>query len=288
MRISRPSGTTQLLADLRMRSARFARAQQEAVSGLRILTPSDDPVGSATLARIESRVAEIEQFRRNGVSARVSLEAESGALHAAREVVLQARELARGATGLAPGDPLRAQIVQQVQLLRQELVSLGNTRMGDDFLFGGTASTAPPFLADGTYQGNLGTREAEVDDGTRVVVRRNGQPGFGAAIQALVDIETQVTSGDGTAINTAATAADQAARGLLGLESDAGSRIATVERAANRIATEQSTLLTRRDAIRSVDPAEAAVRLRTEQQALEQAYAVTARALELNLLDFLR
>ena len=55
----------------------------------------------------------------------------------------------QGATGTL-SSANRQQIVQNLQGIQSQLVQLANTAVGGNYLFGGTASTAPPYTLDPT------------------------------------------------------------------------------------------------------------------------------------------
>lgn len=56
----------------------------------------------------------------------------------------------------------RQAIAKDLRAIRDHFMSLANTSVGNQFLFGGTATTSKPFNPDGSYNGNSGILEALV------------------------------------------------------------------------------------------------------------------------------
>ena len=56
----------------------------------------------------------------------------------------------------------RQAIAKDLKAIRDHFMSLANTSVGNQFLFGGTATTSKPFNPDGSYNGNSGILEALV------------------------------------------------------------------------------------------------------------------------------
>src|SRR5262245_16787411 len=85
----------------------LARAQEEAATGRRILTVSDDPVDASQVMRLDAHLRDIEQFRRNAAAANTRLSTEDVVIKTARELLEQARDLALSGATTSPSDPLR-------------------------------------------------------------------------------------------------------------------------------------------------------------------------------------
>ena len=108
------------------------------------------------------------QFRSNGPEATTRLGTEDAVLDSAHKLLEQARGLAISVSGRAPADPERQAMVGAIEKLRQELVSYGNTHLGNEYIFGGAYTTTPPFQADGTYLGDDTVHQVEVDRGVLI------------------------------------------------------------------------------------------------------------------------
>jgi flagellar hook-associated protein 3 FlgL len=268
--------------------ATMARAQAEVATGRRIRTVSDDPADAAEVMRLDSLARENDQLVRNGASATTRLSVEDAVLTSAGGLMSQLRQLTVTAAATGPGDPALVDLLREVRLLRDQLVDLGNTRVGTDHLFGGGQSLTPPFLADGTYVGDSSPRRAEIGRGVTIATSHTGDALFQDAFAAIAAIEAALVANNPGAIGAILPQVDAARTGMLEAQAEVGSWLGSVREAGTRLARESALLLDRRDALRDVDPATASVRLVAAQTALERAYAAVGRVLETDFLQYLR
>jgi flagellar hook-associated protein 3 FlgL len=288
MRIS-----TRMLQDSALRSIRgnqetLARLTEQAATGRRIRTVSDDPGAATQIMRSEAEVRDFEQFRRNGIEASTRMGTEDVVLTSARDLLKQASGLAVGVAGREPTDPERQAMAAAVEQLRQELVAYGNTRVGNEYIFGGASSTAPPFQADGTYVGDDVVRQVEIDRGVFIPTNHGGDSVFSSALQGLADLAQELRTGTQASINTAMNDLQTAGNQIVLAQSETGTRLQQISATTNSLALRTANLLDQRDALRDVDPAEASVKVILAQSALERAYAAISKVMSTNLLDYLR
>jgi flagellar hook-associated protein 3 FlgL len=288
MRIS-----TRMLQESALRSIRgnqetLARMQEQATTGRRVRTVSDDPGAATQIMRAEAEVRDFEQFRRNGIEASTRMGTEDVVLTSARGLLKQANGLAIGVAGSDPADPQRQAMAAAVGQLREELVAYGNTRVGNEYIFGGASSTLPPFQPDGTYVGDSVVREIEIDRGVFLPTNHAGDTVFSNALQGLADLEQELRTGTQASINAAMNSLQTAGDQLVMAQSETGTRLQQITATTTRLAQRTANLLDQRDALRDVDPAEASVKVIMAQSALERAYAAISKVMSTNLLDYLR
>ena len=163
-----------------------------------------------------------DQYLQNIDTLTSQLQTADTALGSAVTAVTQAITLGvQGSTGTL-SSANRQQIVQNLQGIQSQLVQLANTAVGGNYLFGGTASTAPPYTLDPTnpsgvvYNGNSGTNTVQVADGLNL---QTNMPGnqlfqnsagdiFGSLQQLITALQTGTASDAGTATNQLRTAFD--------------------------------------------------------------------------------
>ena len=285
--------STRMFQDSALRATRsnletLARLQDQAATGRRIRTVSDDPTAATQIMRMESEIRDFTQFQSNGTDATTRLSTEDAVLTHARDVLEQARSMAISVAGMDPADPERQAMVGAIAQLRQELVTDGNTRIGGEYIFGGAYTTTPPFQADGTYLGDDAVRQIEIDRGVLIPTSHSGNQLFSSAMQGLTDLQAQLSSGSQTSINTAVSNLQTAEGQMLLAQSETGTRLQQVSATSADLALRTASLLDQRDGLRDVDPAEVSIQLVTAQSALERAYAAIGKVLSTNLLDYLR
>jgi flagellar hook-associated protein 3 FlgL len=238
--------------------------------------------------RMTSQIGDIDQYRRNGTFATTKLSTEDVAISSLRDAISKAKQLALSNTSSDPNDPIRLAALNEAKSLKDQMVALGNTQVGDQYIFGGDYSTAPPFQSNGAYVGNLSPQQVEISSGVTISVNHAGQPLFTDALSAIDNLITQLGSGTPDQINAAATTLSSAGDTALGLQAEVGSRLQDIQTASTNLAAQSSSLMDRRDSLSTVDQATAIVDLQNEQTALERAYAVVGRVMQSSLTDYLK
>jgi len=95
--------------------------QRQISSGRRILSPSDDPIGSSRSLELREAISRIEQFNRNGTIAGNRLAQEETALGSINNVLQRVRELALQANNATQSDESRGLIAVE---LREQLARM--------------------------------------------------------------------------------------------------------------------------------------------------------------------
>jgi flagellar hook-associated protein 3 FlgL len=138
---------------------RLATTQAQMAESKQILSPSDAPDQAAAIQRLKGEVQRQDSHKRTLDVAMRRYTAEETALTAANDIITRMKELGIQAANdtLAPDD--RKGVGVELKALRNQLLSLGNTR--DDsgnYLFSGTRVKTPAFSEDASgqviYQGD--------------------------------------------------------------------------------------------------------------------------------------
>ena len=172
MRVSTNGLQQQAINTILAQQQRLAALQLQVGSGQRIVEPSDDPVGAQRIMELDSSLARIEQYQQNADLAQSRLQIEENALGAASDVLQRARELVIQGANATQTPETRNLIAQELQQLRDELLTIANTRNGQgEYLFGGYRSDTRPFTAnDGRvqYNGDQGQRLLQISASQRI------------------------------------------------------------------------------------------------------------------------
>lgn len=288
MRITNQMMWMDSLRNLRANLAMLSRAQTEATTGRKIQAVSDDPAGAAEIMNLNALLADIDQYRSNGQSATTRLSTENITLKSAHDLLDQASALALSTQSAAVGDPTRQTAIDQIQKIKDQLVALGNTQVGDVFIFGGGLSSSPPFQADGTYVGDSQVQRVQLEKGVQMDVNHTGDAVFSPVFQALDALTTQLQTGTSSAVAAAAANLSAAQQQVLAFQSDAGARIQTIQGTTDQLGQRSQVMLDRRSALSDADPTASVLQVTNAQNALERAYAVVGRVLSTSLLDYLK
>jgi flagellar hook-associated protein 3 FlgL len=288
MRVTNYMTQQRSLEAIRSNQEMLARAQEELSTGRRVNTLSDDPATARRLMHIDGMVRDLEQFRRNGVSATTRLSAEDNVLTSFNDVLSTAKGLTVSAATANPTDPERQVALATAIQLRNQIVALGNTKVGGEYILAGGNTTIEPFPPSGIYQGDSTARSVEIDDGAVIPVNHTGDQFIAPAIQAIDGLITALTTGTASDIQASVGALNAAQQQGSVAQAEVGSRMSVIKDTGEALGRKTGELLIRRDSEANADPAESAVRVISAQSQLERAYAAVAKVMQTSLMDFLR
>jgi len=184
--------------------------QRQISSGRRILSPSDDPIGSARSIELREAISRLEQFDRNATIVSTRLSTEESALSSVNNVLQRVRELALQANNATQSDETRSLIAIEVREHLENLVQLANQQDGNgSYLFSGNLEDTQPVGRMGstfTYNGDQGQRFIQIGEGRQVADSDSGSSVF-----------FQIRNGNGTFSTT--PAAGNTGTGVVGASS---------------------------------------------------------------------
>jgi flagellar hook-associated protein 3 FlgL len=135
------------ISNLQKRQTELSDAQQRLTSGLRVLRASDDPTAAARAERARALVQRSESTQRAVDASRNSMTLTESALADAGELIQQARELVVAAGNASYSDAERADVANQIDAIRKQLLSVANRSDGSGgYVFSGQGAGRPPFL----------------------------------------------------------------------------------------------------------------------------------------------
>jgi len=169
------------LVDIHRSLGKFVSLQQQVATGRRVNRPSDDPAAALRIIPLQNDLRGLQQMSDNVALSRETLNTGAASLEDASSLVQRVRELTMQAVNGSVDQGDRHSIGEEMDQLLQQLVSIGNSRRGDRYLFGGTESGSAPFeLIDddgGTrvlYHGNHDRLEVEVAPGVTTALNLAG------------------------------------------------------------------------------------------------------------------
>lgn len=147
------------------------RIQEQISSGQKILVPSDDPIASTRIQKLQDELTQNEQFQNNIRSIQLQLQAQETHIDAAEKILMRARDLTvqAGSGALTHAD--RQAIAKEIQSIRDQMLSVANARDGGgNFVFAGYQTNKAPYVeqADGRveYVGDEGERNLTISSTT--------------------------------------------------------------------------------------------------------------------------
>ena len=174
MRVTHKSITYKAIVNMQ-RSLRQVEGKTDEIStGRKISLPSDDPSQATRALKYQRKIAQSQQYSRNMDTVVDRLNQTESALGEINASVVQIKEIS-----LALKDPSITteeanNAFEQLSQLKEQLVKLGNTKIGDQYVFGGSITTTRPFENTDSgifYRGN--TSEITVEMGDNISIATN-------------------------------------------------------------------------------------------------------------------
>jgi flagellar hook-associated protein 3 FlgL len=271
-------------------------ARQQISSGLRILQPSDDALGTQLAIGEHATLAGLDAYRRSSDSAAARLAATDTVMTSIVDKITSAIVAGTSARGSEVKPEARAAIVQQLQGLRDSLVSDFNSQFNGSSLFAGTETGNTAFANVGgvwTYQGDASTAQIQVEQGRLVSVTFDGQAiaqGSDAdnLFTVIDDLVTAIQAGDSTAMGNGIDGLERAFDRAVQAQGRLGADERSVDETIVRLTALRATTEKRRSALEDADLAEAATRMNRADTAYRAALSAVSTAERQSLLDYLQ
>lgn len=298
MRVSTNTVSDQILHQVQALGGRQAKLQNQVSTGQKIFEAEDNPAAIGRVLNLESEQRQIGQFSRNITRSLSISEASFAGLQTVKKVSDRATELAVLGSAVNGASASAAYASEVDQLIEQSLQAV-NLRLGNDYLFAGTAVEAAPFTATRNASGRItSVAYAGNSDRPAIPVSENSSltPGVsGTTNLGLRDfINNLVGLRDALLANAPGSVATIQTR-LLGNEDDLVSAIAEQGGVQARIEAAKSQHVARALTLENLvsvetdaDLPSTLVRLNRATNAYEAALQSGAKIMQISLLDYLR
>ena len=298
MRVATYSNSEDIIAQIQKLSLRQSRLQSQAATGQRIFQPEDDPAAVGRVLGLNSESGQISQFQSSAARALDVSQASYGGLQAIKNISDRAGELAVLGAGAQSPDAYKA-YSQEVNQLIEQTVQLGNTKFGNDYLFAGTAVTAPAFtttrnaageVTAAAFAGDTGQTAIQLSSTARIAPGTTNATNLGMRdfMNNLVALRDGLNVGTSAAITAVQPSLDNSENLLVDALSEHGA-------VQLRIEVNQKQLQTRSDQIDRLVSKEAdadlpstVVKLSQTSTAYEAALSSATKILQLSILDYLK
>lgn len=155
MRIADKMQYNQVNQNLTKNRAEMSDLQNQAATQKRINKPSDDPLASARVLAARTEEHGNQQYIKNINNAKSYLEFTDQSLSELTEILMRAKELAVSQANDASGnEQSRVVTASEVEQIFNQSIQIGNRKLGERFIFGGTKTQTSPFNQAGEYFGN--------------------------------------------------------------------------------------------------------------------------------------
>lgn len=304
MRITNNTLTGNYLRNLSRNLKQMQKYQNQLSSGKEVSRPSDNPMLVARVMQLDSNVRMNEQYEKNINDALGWTDTADGALNVVTSTLQRARELiVYGANGtLSETD--RAAIKDEVDTLQGQLLQTLNTNYDGRYMFGGMATTEPPFEIDGnnvlTYRGDtehVGLNR-EIAKGVTITIPANGKHiteaagtsgGNGDIGSLFKNISEALESGDTESLSKdLLNDIDQHLDNTIRFRSKMGAVYTRLEFAKERNAAENLSMTELLSKSEDIDLAEKMMEFSTMRTVYQASLQTGAQILQPSLLDYIR
>lgn len=168
MRISTAQVFSRSAENINSANSSLIKTQQQLSTGKRILQPSDDPVATAQIVKLNKEIDTTNKYQDNISISRRRISLEEITLEQINNSMDRVRELAIQANSAALSDTDRSMIGTTLQGIEEELVALMNTKDTEgEYLFSGYKGFTEAYSYDGAtdsyvYNGDEGQRFIQV------------------------------------------------------------------------------------------------------------------------------
>jgi len=289
MRITNSMMTATVKRNLFRQAEQLARKQETMASGKRINRPSDDPLGFGKVLDYRKTLASLDQYDRNIQNAKNRIEFLETTLEGVEDLIVDAKNWSVNQSGSDTMD--REAAITSVQNIRDQLVQLGNSKMGNVYVFSGFQSLTPPFDASGAYNGDNGYFSVMTADNMEMQVEADGsrvfqgtEDVFDALDQLLLGLQTD----DVTLIRNQIDRFDLAKDQVQMVRAESGAKYQQLELVEQQTAKLKLTFEEMMDGAEKANVEETIIDFNNQELAYELSLNAAAKIIQPTLMNFLK
>lgn len=318
MRITNSMMLNSMMRNMGKNLSRMSKTEQMLATGKKFMVPSDDPIGVSRSLRLNTDVANVEQYKRNAEDAlswmgttEMALENIGDILHRAKELTLQ---------GVSETNSIdeREAIATEIEQLRKQLINIGNTTYAGSHIFAGYKTNAPVFnVTTGQYIPVTPIQSTEVIEfnlgiSDRIGVNMPAQRIFGRYVnpadldnavngtapvangeesqllEVFDALTTDLRANNTNNIEAALGRLDKHFNNINALRAEVGVKTNRIELTINRIDDDTLNLKDLLSKNEDADMAEVIMNLKMQENVYKASLSGGARIIQPTLIDFLR
>lgn len=311
MRITNQYLAASIIRSIQLNQSNIARSQEQLATNSRLLRPSDDPNVMGQFFSIKTSLSYMKQYNRNIDDGLSYLNMNDTAMGTLGDLLAKASEYAVQAANDTYDPEDRAAIAEQIDKMIDQVVDLGNSSVGDKYIYAGTKNDSPPFKRVGDviiYSGDTNEirREVLADTNYRIDAPGIGvppdEPGvFGTAadngdgtytvgdgvFKVLFDLRDSLSNDDAAGIQNGIDALKQATDSVLQYRVQVGARTSHFKALQNQLADQEIRLTENLNNIEGADIERLSIEYAQQLLSYQASLAAGAKILQVNLLNFL-
>ncbi|WP_315907146.1 flagellar hook-associated protein FlgL [Priestia koreensis] len=286
MRITQGMLSTNMLRNLSTSYERMGKYQDQLSTGKKINRPSEDPVIAMKGISYRRDLSQTEQYKANFSEAYNWIENSDAALDKATQAMQRIRELVVQASNDTYDTSQRGSIATEIDQLKEHLITIANTQVGDKYIFNGTKTLDAPIGADDKPNSTSGTEvQIELSKGIYMPVSIKTDAVF--TLEKL-SADLKDSTKTNTDINKYLGALDTHINSMLNTRAELGARQNRIEMMEDRV-DEQEVIAQRIVSDNEDADIERVITdLKTQESVHRAALGVGSRIIQPTLMDFLR
>lgn len=299
MRVTQSMLSNNMLRNLSNSYNKLGKLQEQVYTGKKVNRPSDDPVTVMKGMGYRMEVDKVAQFKRNMGEVHNWLDNTDDALDKVGSALKRANELVVNGSTDTMTKPDREKLRGELEQLQKQIHDLANTKVGNKYLFSGTKTSEPLYIADqqnpdkNQINPDINNEEVliEVFSGITLPVNTKGEKIFkdiDDAFEQLFDALDDNNKDDQAAFDSAIQEMQDQLDEVLVIRADLGARQNRAEMMDDRLDTLEVSSKKQMSDNEDVDMEKAITEMITEESIHRAALSVGARIIQPSLVDFLR
>jgi len=289
MRVTNSMMTATVKRNLFRQAEQLAKKQETMASGKRINRPSDDPLGYGKVLDYRKTLTSLGQYDRNIQNAKNRTEFIETTLEGVEELMVDAKNWAVNQSASASMD--REAAITSVQNIREQMLQMSNSKMGNVYVFAGFQTLTPPFASDGTYNGDNGYYSVMTADNMEIQVEADGSRIFQGAedvFDALDQLVVGLQTDDVALIHDQIDRFEQAQGQVQMVRAESGAKYQQLQLVEQQTAKLKLTFEEMMDSTEKANVEETVIDFNNQELAYELALNAAAKIIQPTLMDFLR
>ena len=304
MRISFLTMQNSLVKSVDQQTEDIARLSKESSSGLKLTTPSDDPLAYRQAMNINQELSEYDTFSTNISFATTWIQTTDSTMSDMLEQLQNAKTTAISAVNDASDGATSTANAETIQQTLDQVLNLANTQYDGRYLFGGTAdlTSTQAYTMDSsgnvTYNGDDGSLVVRTGNGstnkmtvnttgTDLMTYTNSSGTKTNILTTLYNLKQAISSGNTTTIQTCEADLDLAMDQLSGLESSVGAKLNRLDSQSSTLANLTSNKTSALTNLQDADYTEVLTQLTQKQTAYSATLQVISSLSSLSLTKYL-
>lgn len=301
MRVTNSMMVSNMLENLRSNRENLDKLNQQLSSGKQFSKPSDDPIGVTTSMGFHTKMNNLDQYQKDVNNAKSWLSTTENSLSDSTKILQRANELAIYGANDSLNKNDRKDMAQEVKELRNELISIANSKLGQEYLFSGQATDVKPIVKNGTYdptnpassyvnyQGDENNIKRKISDDNKMTINLNAKEVFKDNINTLNKLYEDLRDGkSGSAISSYTGQIQDGMQTNSAARAEVGAKMNRLDLINNRIDDNLLNIQKLNSKNEDIDLAKVVTNLKMSENVYRASLSSAARVIQPSLVDFVK